>query len=79
MAPIAAGWVVSALDWAGACTESCAEASFYRLFGMPLPPLGVVYFAACGIACLLRRRHGFFRMTLAVLLFGGGGAELVFI
>jgi len=78
LVPIAAGLVVSALDWAGVCTESCAEASFYRLFGMPLPPLGVAYFTACGIACLLRRRYDFFRLALAVLLFGGLGAELVF-
>jgi len=78
MLPIAAGWTISALDWAGVCTEACAEASLYRLFGMPLPPLGTAYFTLCGIACLLRKRHGFFRAALAVLLFGGLGAEIVF-
>jgi len=78
LAPIAAGWAVSALDWAGVCSESCAEASLYRLCGIPLPPLGVAYFTLCGIACLLRRRHVFSRAALAVLLFGGLGSEIVF-
>lgn len=72
------GGAVSALDWAGACTESCAEASLYRIFGFSLPPLGVAYFAMCAVAWLIRRRHPLFRLALAGLLFGGLGAELYF-
>jgi len=72
------GGAVSALDWVGVCTESCAEASMYRIFGFPLPPLGVAYFAMCAAAWLLRRRHLLFLTALAGLLFGGLGAELYF-
>lgn len=79
MAPIAAGFLLSFLDWVGVCTEACAEASLYRFFGVPLPPLGAAYFALCGAACLASRRHGFYRMALAILLFGGLGSEIVFI
>ncbi|MBE0603805.1 MAG: hypothetical protein IH611_09270 [Deltaproteobacteria bacterium] len=75
----AAGLAISALDWAGVCTEACAETSLYRFFGFPLPPLGVAYFALCGAARIASRSHGIFRATLAVLLFGGLGAEGVFI
>ncbi|MEW6720777.1 MAG: vitamin K epoxide reductase family protein [Thermodesulfobacteriota bacterium] len=78
MAPIAAGLTLSALDWAGVCTEACAETSLYRLFGFSLPPLGVAYFALCGTACLLRRRHAAYFGTLALLFSGGLGAEAVF-
>lgn len=74
----AAGLVISALDWGGVCAEACAETSLYRLFGLPLPPLGVAYFALCGAARLADRRHPVFRAALAVLLFGGLGAETVF-
>jgi len=75
---ILAGGTVSALDWIGVCTESCAEASMYRIFGFPLPPLGVAYFTMCAVAWLLRRRHPLFLAALAGLLFGGLGAELQF-
>jgi uncharacterized membrane protein len=75
---LAAGLAISAFDWAGVCTEACAETSLYRLFGLPLPPLGTAYFALCGIAFALRRRHRAFGAALAVLLSGGLGAEIVF-
>lgn len=78
MAPIAAGLALSALDWAGYCPDACAETSLYRLFGMPLPPLGAAYFTVCGVACLLRRRHAAYFGALVLLLSGGLGAEAVF-
>jgi hypothetical protein len=75
---IIAGGVVSALDWIGVCTESCAEASLYRLFGFPLPPFGVAYFAMCAAAWFIRHRHPVLFAALAALLSGGLGAELFF-
>jgi len=79
LGPILAGLAISALDWAGVCTDACAETSLYRLFGVPLPPLGVAYFTLCGIACLASRRQVVFRAALAILLFGGLGSEIVFV
>ena len=73
---ILAGGTVSTLDWVGMCTESCAEASLYRFFGFPVPPLGVAYFTMCVGAWFLRRRHLLFLAAMAGLLFGGLGAEL---
>jgi hypothetical protein len=61
----------------GVCSEACAEASLYRFFGIPMPPLGVAYFTLCGVTCLARRRHGIYRAALAVLLAGGLGSEIV--
>ena len=78
LAFILAGGITSALDWFGACSESCAEASLYRLFGFPMPPLGVAYFTMCAAAWFLRRRHPVFYAAFAALLFGGLGAELRF-
>ena len=75
---ILAGGTVSAFDWVGVCTESCAEASLYRLFGLLLPPFGVAFFSLCAIAWFVRHRHWIFRVALAGLLFGGLGAELYF-
>lgn len=75
---IAAGLALSITDWAGVCTEACAETSLYRFFGLPVPPLGAAYFALAGAARLAGRRHRFFRAALAVLLAGGLGAEAVF-
>jgi uncharacterized membrane protein len=75
---LAAGLVLSLLDWAGVCTEACAETSLYRFFGLPIPPLGAAYFTLAGAARLAGRRHRPSRAALAVLLAGGLGAEAVF-
>ena len=75
---ILAGGATSLLDWVGVCTESCAEASLYRIFGFPIPPFGVAYFTMCAIAWFIRRRHPLLRVGLACLLFGGFGAEFRF-
>jgi len=79
LAPIAAAAVLSVLSWLGVCTGACIETSLYRLFGAPLPPIGVAYFLLCGIACIAANRYGILRLALAILLFGALGAEIVFI
>ena len=75
---ILGGLTTSLLDWFGTCTDACAEASLYRLFGLPMPPFGAAYFTMCAGAWFLRRLHPVFLMALAGLLFGGFGAELYF-
>jgi protein-disulfide isomerase len=77
--PIASGAVLSVLSWLGVCTGDCTGTSLYRMFGAPLPPLGVAYFAACGIACIGGGRYSILRTALAALLFGALGAEIVFL
>ncbi len=76
---IAAALLLSTLSWLGICTEACAEAHLYRLFGVPLPPLGVGFFALCGLALLAGRRSSHAGFALAVLLAGALGSELVFL
>jgi protein-disulfide isomerase len=77
--PLGAGALLSGLSWAGVCTESCSETSFYRMFGAPLPPLGVLFFALCGAACLGRRYWAPLGVALAALLCGAAGAEAIFV
>ncbi len=79
LVPSAAALVISALSWMGICADACAEAHHYRLFGVPLPPFGVAYFALCGLAFLSRRRFRLAGLAVAVLLAGGLGSEFVFV
>jgi protein-disulfide isomerase len=79
LVPIVAAAVLSTLSLLGVCTGGCVETSLYRLFGAPLPPVGIAFFALCAIACILGNRYGIFRVALAALLFGALGAETVFV
>ncbi len=79
LVPIAAAWLISALSWAGICTDACAEAHLFRLFGVPLPPFGVGFFAVCAVAFLARRRVRIAGFAVGVLLAGALGSELVFL
>jgi hypothetical protein len=79
LAPIGVAVVLSTLSWLGVCTGGCVETSLYRMFGAPLPPVGIGFFVLCGTACIVGNRYGIFRLVLAALLFGALGAETVFI
>ena len=77
LVPVAAALLFSALSWAEVCTGGCAEAHRYRLFGVPLPPLGVAFFSFCLLALLLRRRLAYADAVLILMLFGALGSEIV--
>jgi len=79
LAPIAAALVLSVMSWLGVCTGDCLETSLYRLFGVPLPPVGVAFFVVCGAACVAANRYGILRTALAGLLSGALGAEIAFL
>lgn len=76
---VAAALLLSILSWEGVCTGACAEAHRYRLFGVPLPPVGVAFFSLCLLALLLRRRFPSADAVLLLLLSGALGSEIVFL
>lgn len=77
--PLAAAWILSAMSWLGLCSDGCEETHLYRLFGVPLSPLGVGYFTLCGLVFLTRSRIRFSRFLIPVLLSGALGSEFVFV
>jgi len=77
--PFAAAWVLSILSWLGICSDGCEETHLYRLFGLPLSPLGVGFFTLCGLVFLTRNRIRFSGFLIPVLLSGALGSEGVLI
>jgi len=77
--PFAAAWVLSVMSWRGICSDGCEETHLYRIFGLPLSPLGVGYFTLCGLAFLTRNRFRFSGFLIPLLLSGALGSEFVFI
>ena len=77
--PFAAAWILSAMSWLGICSDGCEETHLYRLFGIPLSPLGVGYFTICGLAFLTRNRFRFSGFLIPVLLSGALGSEFVLV
>ena len=77
--PFAAAWILSVLSWLGICSGGCEETHLYRLFGVPLSPLGVGYFTLCGLAFLTRNRIRFSGFLIPVLLSGALGSEFVLV
>jgi uncharacterized membrane protein len=77
--PLAAAWILSAMSWLGICSDGCEETHLYRLFGVPLSPLGVGFFTICGLACLTRNRFRFSGLLIPLLLSGALGSEFVLV
>ena len=77
--PFAAAWILSAMSWLGICSGGCEETHLYRLFGIPLSPLGVGFFTVCGLAFLTRNRFRFSGFSIPLLLSGALGAEFVLV
>lgn len=77
--PIAAAWVLSVMSWLKICSGGCEEADMYRLFGLPLGPIGIAFFTVCGFALLTRNRFRFSGYLLVLLLSGALGSEVVFL
>src|SRR5512140_2111072 len=77
--PFAAAWILSTMSWLGICSDGCEETHLYRLFGFPLPLLGVGYFTLCGLAVLTRNRFRFSGFLIPVLLSGALGSEFVLV
>ncbi len=79
LVPVAAALLFSVLSWAGVCAGACAEAHRYRLYGIPLPPIGVAFFSSCLLSLLIRRRLTHADAVLILLLSGALGSEIVFL
>ena len=77
--PLAAAWILSAMSWLGICSDGCEETHLYRLFGVPLSPLGVGFFTICGLAFLTRNRFRFSGLLIPLLLSGALGSEFVLV
>jgi protein-disulfide isomerase len=77
--PFAAAWILSVMSWLGICFDGCEETHLYRLFGIPLSPLGVGYFTLCGLAFLTRNRFRFSGFLIPLLLSGALGSEFVLV
>ena len=77
--PFAAAWILSVMSWLGICSDGCEETHLYRLFGIPLSPLGVGFFTLCGLAFLTRNRFRFSGFLIPVLLSGALGSEFVLV
>src|SRR4030042_2265214 len=67
------------MSWLGICSDGCEETHLYRLFGIPLSPLGVGYFTLCGFAFLTRDRFRFSGFLIPLLLSGALGSEFVLV
>jgi uncharacterized membrane protein len=77
--PFAAAWILSVMSWLGICSGGCEETHLYRLFGLPLSPLGVGYFTLCGLAFLARNRIRISGFLIPLLLSGALGSEFVLV
>jgi protein-disulfide isomerase/uncharacterized membrane protein len=76
----ATGLVLAALSWTDLCSfNGCSEAHEYRLFGISLQLVGVLYFCILAITVLLSTRFSSFAPLVNLTLAGGAGAELVMI
>ena len=76
---IAAAWILSVMSWLGICSDGCEESHLYRLFGVPLSPLGTGYFTVSGLAFLTRNRFRFSGYLIPLLLSGALGSEFVLV
>jgi uncharacterized membrane protein len=77
--PLAAAWILSAMSWLGICSDGCEETNLYRLFGVPLSPIGVGFFTLCGLAFLTRNRFRYSGFLIPLLLSGALGSEFVLV
>ncbi len=74
---LAIGLVLSGLSATNLCSfGGCTEAHQYRLFGLPLPGVGITFFVLATLLVLLRRRLPVAGLLFNLLLAGGAGSEI---
>lgn len=74
---LAIGLVLSGLSATSLCSfGGCTEAHQYRLFGLPLPGVGISFFVLAPLLVLLRRRLPFAGLLFNLLLAGAAGSEI---
>jgi uncharacterized membrane protein len=76
LALLAIGLVLSILSATSLCNfGGCTEAHQYRLFGLPFPASGIMFFTAAGLLTVLVNRLPWTGTALDLLLAGAAGAE----
>lgn len=74
------GFVLALVSWTDLCSfGGCTEAHQYRLFGMPLPLIGTIYFCVLSLLMLFSKKIPLLAFAMNMTLAGGAGAELVMI
>src|SRR6266567_7894553 len=77
LALLAIGLVLSILSATSLCNfGGCTEAHQYRLFGLPFPASGIMFFTAAGLLTVLVNRLPLTGTALDLLLAGAAGAEI---
>jgi hypothetical protein len=74
-----AGLVLSIISSFHLCTVECAVAHEYRLFGVPLDPVGVIFFLSAFTLLLLSRRYAPLSFIVGLMIASAVGAELILI
>jgi uncharacterized membrane protein len=74
---IAAGLILSGLSGTSLCSfGGCTEAHQYRLFGLPLPAVGITFFVLAGLCVALGSRFVPGMILFDLLLAGAAGSEI---
>ena len=77
LALLAIGLVLSILSATSLCNfGGCTEAHQYRLFGLPFPASGIVFFTAAGLLTVLANRFPWAGSVLSLLMAAAAGAEI---
>lgn len=77
---LAAGLLLSVASALNICaTEACSQAHEYRLLGIPMPALGIVFFIASVIFYEIGRGRERISSLFLLWIFGACGAEVAFI
>lgn len=74
-----AGFILSIISWLEICSQACAAAHSYRLFGLKFENIGIVFFPLLLIfhfGSLFKANYAF---LVSLLLAGALGAEMIFI
>lgn len=76
---IAAGFVLSIVSILKLCSQECAEGHNYRLLGVPLDPVGILFFGGLGVVHYLLPKYPQLKSWAGIAISGGLGMEIVFI
>jgi protein-disulfide isomerase/uncharacterized membrane protein len=76
---ILAAAILSVVSWLEICSQECAAAHTYRLFGLKFEDIGLVFFPVLLLFHLLSWKKPLFSYITGLMLAGASGAEMIFI
>lgn len=76
---ILSGFCLSIISWLEICSQACQATHEYRLLGIKIEDLGIIFFSILSIFHFGSLRKNFFSFIAALLLAGALGTEMIFI